>query len=91
MGRSREPPVFARFGRTNDEAKVAGGWRDTCQSGSPPGAGALTRARLNAEDDEDERELIPTGLSMSQIQLVHQLIIPKILDGAFSRDFTVLQ
>jgi hypothetical protein len=47
--------------------------------------------RLNAEDDKDERELIPTGLSMSQIQLVHQLIIPKILDGAFSRDFTVLQ
>jgi hypothetical protein len=25
MGRSREPPVFARFGRTDDEAKVAGG------------------------------------------------------------------
>jgi hypothetical protein len=36
------------------------GWRDTCQSGSPPGVGVLTRARLNAEEDEDERELIPT-------------------------------
>ena len=24
MGRSREPPVFARFGRTNDEAKLRG-------------------------------------------------------------------
>jgi hypothetical protein len=24
MGRSREPPIFARFGRTNDEVKVAG-------------------------------------------------------------------
>jgi hypothetical protein len=24
MGRSREPPVFVRFGRTNDEAKLRG-------------------------------------------------------------------
>jgi hypothetical protein len=31
------------------------------------------------------------SLSMSQIQLVHQLIIPKIFDGAFSRDFAMLQ
>ena len=70
MGRSREPPVFARFGRTNDEAKVArvAGYMP---KRLPSRRWVLTRARLNAEEDEDERELIPTGLSMPQIQLMH--------------------
>jgi len=57
MGRSREPPVFARFGRTNDETKVAG-WRDTRQSGSPPSLGRAT-PRCSLGDENELRFIAP--------------------------------
>ena len=54
---SREPPVFARFGRISVGTNSRG-WKGTRQSGSPPGAGqsriASTRhAPIENEDDYD--------------------------------------
>jgi hypothetical protein len=50
-------------------------------------AAATSKTQPFEDDDEDE---MSSPLPMSQIQLVHQLVIPKILDSAFSRDFAML-
>ena len=58
MDPSREPPVFARFGRTIVEEKLRG-WTGCAPKRLPPGAlgdGQLHQPAKPFEDDDDEDE-----------------------------------
>jgi hypothetical protein len=56
MGRSREPPVFARFGRSSDETKVARSGNIRAKAARLQALGKRIQLLATTFEDEDEYE-----------------------------------